>query len=124
MTNTNCLNCDKPECEREALFNNLVHAVDDLGGITIDRDAYSILQRRHGLACAACEANAVDWRTVALTEKARADAAEARIAEVEAVAKRLADFFDRQPSDYRLGLRHGAQRAVEGLASQIGEPKP
>lgn len=104
--NTNCQNCNRADCPTltlptiTAITAESVAAIDD------------------------CCNSTVDWRARALTEAARADAAEARIAEVEAVARRLADFFDRQPSDYRLGLRHGAQRAVEGLASQIGEPKP
>jgi len=115
MTN-NCPNCDKPGCQAASL-DALYQAIDPW------RRPADLAHKR-GAAIALCGANRVDWRARALTEAARADSAEARIAEVEAVARRLADFFDRQPSDYRLGLRHGAQRAVEGLASQIGEPKP
>lgn len=110
MTNTNCPNCDKPDCDvlrvRQAVREYLASTGDDT-------QSARELGMRHSKAVDTCRANTVNWRARALT-------AEAALAEVKATADRLAEFFDRQPSDYRLGLRHGAQRAVEAAA----EAKP
>ena len=110
-----CHNCHGDACAvaaAEQAESIAYHHLACHGGVAFG-DAWRSASEALATAQADCDANCVDWRARALT-------AEAALAAVRATADRLADFFDRQPSDYRLGLRHGAQRAVEAAA----EAKP
>ena len=111
MSNANCLNCDRPECQHAT---RTAEQAFDAARSSRPFDAKQMRMDEAELykVKTACNANAVDWR-------ARALAAEARIREC---AASLADIEREDPDsldDYHKGFRHGCQ---DMIAILCGEP--
>jgi len=106
--NTNCQNCDRADCPTFTM-------PEESEWQNTREDAAAI-----EAAIADCEANRVDWRARALTETARADAAEARIAKVIELASKQARLLWDANCDEDLGWKEGQSDAGQEILAALG----
>jgi len=111
MTN-NCPNCDKPGCQAASL-DALYQAIDPW------RRPADLAHKR-GAAIALCGANRVDWRARALTEAARADSAEARIAKIIELATKQVRLLWDAGCDEHTSWKEGQSDAGYEILEALG----
>ena len=123
MTNTNCTDCDKPDCPRR-------EARDVFDAYPSDKAVdgnpeWEAITDAMWAANAVCERNTVNWRARALTAEARADAAEARIALATFIANTQAESLTTQSTEgnkaryiYLEGFADAGKETLEALGGK------
>ena len=112
-----CPNCDKPGCQVPDLSKQI--AVAHRETPWLETEAEHLIVDAKLL----CQANTVNWRARALTEAARADAAEARIADTSREARLIGLQANKAQAIARDPFWAGAQKAAQNLLARL-EPKP
>ena len=113
-----CHDCDRKDCKRNAAAKAVKDCKSERYG-----DEWEVLFEVSLDARADCDANRVDWRARALTEAARADAAEARIADTSREARLIGLQANKAQAIARDPFWAGAQKAAQNLLARL-EPKP
>lgn len=116
MNNTNCPNCDKPECARkQAIAEWQAEPIGTPTAVAAGKLAHA--------AMVACDTNTVNWRARALTEAARADAAEAMVVVAESVLIGMALYAEKshaRPYDTTASAwQMGVNEATVGIGTDL-----